>query len=103
LHHLSLAKLKDFVILQLESIFTSDDERSLGDHPRFSGLLMSIEVAGDSMDDPLPQTLPSLPSFLRDLQSISENEISARFAVEVTATDSLNREDYVQNNIRLVW
>ena len=74
----------------------------MGDHPTFNGLLMTIEVIGEAKNDPLPQTLPSLPSFLRDLRSISESEIDARFAVEVTATDSLNREDFAENYIRSV-
>ena len=83
-------------------MITSDDERSLGDHPTFTGLLMTIDVTGYAKNYSLPDTLPALPSFLRDLRSIPESEIDARFVVEVTGTDSLNREDYVEQNIRLV-
>ena len=84
----------------MESLFTAEDERSMGNHPIFNGLLLTINVTGDVMNDPLPETLPPLPYFLSDLQSISENEIGARFAIEVTGTDTLNREDYMENYIR---
>ena len=94
--------INDSIVSQLESMFTSDDDRSLGDHPKFNGLLMTIEVTGDAINADLPTDLPSLPPFLRDLRSIPASEIDARFAVEITATETLNREDFEEDNIRSV-
>lgn len=78
-----------------------EDERSLADHPKFEGILMTINVTESSSEEKnFPTSLPSLPPFLPDLRSISEKDIEGRVAVEVTATDSLNREDYLENNFR---
>merc|ERR1712136_552598 len=81
---------------ELISSFTPEDELSLGEHPHFDGLLMTLNVEGEAVDVDdytLPQ-LPSLPSFFDDLTSIPEEEIAGRFAVEVTSSDTMNREDY---------
>ena len=80
-----------FSQLQLISSFTAEDELSLGEHPHFDGLLMTLNVEGEAVDVDdftLPQ-LPSLPSFFDDLRSIPEEEIAGRFAVEVTSSDTI--------------
>ena len=51
---------------------------------------MTIVVEGDVM----PATLPPLPYYFNDLSQVSEDEISGRFTVEVTPTDTMNREDF---------
>lgn len=74
----------------LVSNFKESDIDSMADHPMFDGALMTITVVGDSM----PDVLPSLPYFLDDLLDVPEDEISGRFTVEVTPTDTMGREDY---------
>jgi len=68
----------------------------------FSGKLLTIRVAGEPQNPPasFPKTLPLRPSFEQDLRHIDETEIGARFAVEVTATDTMNREDFSKLSIR---
>lgn len=81
---------------QLESSFIEADEQSLGDHPSFNGLLMTLNVVGDAADKeevPPPQ-LPKLPDFFDDLRRVSDDEIAGRFAVEINAASSMNREHY---------
>ena len=70
----------------------------MGDHPVFEGDLMSVDVtaADDSVSaDRMPSgPLPSLPGFVTDLRDVKDEEISGRFTVEVTPTDTMGREDY---------
>lgn len=77
-------------LYSLVSKFKEVDFESLGEHPMFEGTLMTINVVGDVM----PVTLPTLPSFLGDLQGVPDEEISGRFTVEVTPTDTMGREDF---------
>ena len=66
----------------------------------FSGVLMDINVSGSQADDPVPSVLPSLPYFLPDLLSVDDCDVGGRFVVELTSTYTLNREDFMPDNIR---
>jgi len=80
---------------ELVSSFGEEDEASLGEHPMFSGLLMTLDVSGEpSEEEATPPALPSLPSFFDDLRNIPAEEIGGRFAVEVSPADGMNREKY---------
>ena len=61
---------------------------------------MDINVLESQADDPVPSVLPPLPYFLPDLLSVDDCDVGGRFVVEVTATDTLNREDFALDNIR---
>jgi len=82
----------------LTSKFNAKDFEAMGDHPVFEGDLMSVDVtaADDSVSaDRMPSgPLPSLPGFVTDLRDVKDEEISGRFTVEVTPTDTMGREDY---------
>jgi len=39
-------------------------------------------------------TLPDLPEFLDDLRNVSDDELAGRFAIEITPTNTINREAY---------
>lgn len=58
---------------------------------------MTLAVAESTSNETTPDKLPKLPDFLNDLRNISESEIAGRFTIEVTPTDSMNREDYKGN------
>jgi len=77
----------------LTSKFKQSDFESLGDHPTYNGILMKINVT-ESVSDEEQMTLelPRLPYFLSDLENT--NDISGKFTVEVTPTDTMGREDY---------
>jgi len=68
----------------------------------YYGDLLTIRVSGTAQTPQatFPISLPPRPSFEQDLRKIEESEIGSRFAVEVTATDTLNREDFSENSIR---
>jgi len=74
----------------------------MGDHPMYNGDLLTIRVNGTAQQPQasFPNSLPPRPSFEQDLRKVEECEIGSRFAVEVTATDTLNREDYGETSIR---
>jgi len=77
----------------LKSTFKDSDFESLGDHPTFNGVLMKIDVTeSTSEDEQIDLNLPQLPFFLSDLNKA--DDISGRFTVEVTPTDTMGREDY---------
>lgn len=81
---------------QLESSFIDADEQSLGDHPSFNGVVMTLNVIGDTADteEVTPPSLPKLPGFLDDLRSVPDSEIAGRFAVEINPQSMVNREHY---------
>lgn len=61
----------------------------------YNGVLMTLEVnQGRRQFIERFPSLPRRPSFLRDLQSIPNHDIGSRFAVEITPTNTVNREDF---------
>jgi len=81
---------------QLTSNFMDEDEESLGEHPMYNGVMMTLNVTGNDVTEEftLPK-LPQLPWFYDDLMDVPADQIAGRFAVEVTPGDSMNREDFV--------
>ena len=61
---------------------------------------MKIHVVDNTTDpsvEPMLTNLPKLPTFLQDLRYEPDEKIKGRFTVEVTPTDTLGREDYMEN------
>ena len=62
---------------------------------------MNIDVIeSTSEDEQIDLNLPKLPFFLSDLDKA--DDISGRFTIEVTPTDTMGREDYSGPN-RVRW
>jgi len=73
----------------------------MGEHPTYTGELLTIRVSGPPGNTTnFPDTLQTRSSFERDLRGVDECNVGARFAVEVTATNTLNRENYSKHSIR---
>ncbi|XP_078492349.1 laccase-like [Ciona intestinalis] len=79
---------------ELRSSFFDNDEESMGEHPTSIGTFMTIRVTGVRRSSSLPTTLPQRQNFVSDLRQVTQENIKGRFVVEVTPTDTLNREDY---------
>jgi len=84
-------------------VFNNFDKKSIGEHPTFTGDLLTLRVTGTKKSVPeFPATLPKRPHFLEDLLSVKNEDISGRFAVEITPSNTLNREPFSESSIRQV-
>nr|XP_026690240.1 uncharacterized protein LOC100175585 isoform X2 [Ciona intestinalis] len=81
-------------IYELRSSFTEADEDSMGEHPTASGTFMTMNVTGTKQTSVFPTTLPQREDFVSDLREVAQESLKGHFVVEVTPTDTLNREDY---------
>nr|XP_018667701.1 putative multicopper oxidase GMC1 isoform X1 [Ciona intestinalis] len=80
---------------ELRSTFHTVDHDSLGEHPSFNGTLMTLNVTGTNQrNSTLPTALPQRPDFVSDLRNVAQESVKSKYVVEVTPTDTLNREDY---------
>lgn len=72
-----------------------EDSDSLGGLPMYVGNLVTLNVTGDlvSENGQTPK-LPPLPEFLSDLRNVPDEDIAGRFAIEITPTNTINREAF---------
>lgn len=83
-------------VFTMESIHVPPfDTYSFGYFPMmYTGVLANVTATSDGTTNTFTGSLPAKPSYLADLQTKTENELGGRFAVEITPTTTLNREDF---------
>ena len=81
-------------LLQLRSIPNESDRMSIGSFLRYNGLLLTLNVTGSQSNTVLETSLPKRQSYVTDFQSLTQNEVTGRFVIEIAASILLNRKHF---------
>ena len=89
-----LLKVCFLKLFQLRSIPSESDQISIGGFERYNGLLLTLNVTGSHSNTVLETSLPKRQSYVTDFQSLTQNEVTGRFVIEIAARILLNRKKF---------